>query len=384
MSDQVDGQVPGGSFDALLAASHVNHTDAHGQDIRASAFRPISLEELFKRPTKEFLVAEWFARGDHCMIFGDSATGKSFLGADLVARGALGLPIAGRFECKRPFNSIYLTEEGIKGLTDRFRQACSHYGIEPGTEAFNRILVIEKVPKLFLELANEEGTDALIAALQALRDQREFEIDVIVIDTFADAAVGANENDTRDATVVNAKITRIIREIGCAVILIHHSPKGGEGYRGSAVHKAKCDLMVEVRFKQGVRTIACYKAKDAEPFQTQEFRLRKAGESAIVQWLDTTHTTGGSPGNDRNAWHVELIQLLRTVAGSEAAALTSNQVYQAMQCHPTERTIRERLKLLSMDHESCVRSYQKPVKALDGKANKQTWHYWFEHNEAQE
>jgi hypothetical protein len=288
------------SFDALLEASRVGKGEEDATEGRASPFRPIGLNELFKRPPKEFLVAEWFARGDHCMIFGDSGTGKTFLAADIFVRGAMGLPIADRFKCKRPFNSVYLTEEGLTGIAERFHQACEHHGLMPGTEAFDRILVIEKVPKLFLGLTSEENTDALIAALEALRDQGGFPIDVIVIDTFADAAVGANENDTGDATIVNANISRIIRAIGCAVLLIHHSPKNGEGYRGSAVHKAKCDLMVEVRVKASIRTITCYKSKDAEPFQAQDFKLCKAGDSTVVEWVGASSFSNAKSGDNGN------------------------------------------------------------------------------------
>jgi hypothetical protein len=73
-----------------------------------------------------------------------------------------------------------------------------------------------------------------------------------------------------------------------------------------------------------------------------------------------------------------LIHVLKSSASNKDAALTSVQLYEAMQCHPSERTIRERLKHLSNDETSCVTGYQKPVTGQDGKSNKKTWHYWFE------
>src|SRR5581483_7633885 len=69
---------------------------------------------------------------------------------------------------------------------------------------------------------------------------------LIVFDTLAKCAVGADENSARDMGVIHHSLGWLNREIDCASFVIHHSTKDGENYRGSSALFDNVDWAVGV------------------------------------------------------------------------------------------------------------------------------------------
>jgi hypothetical protein len=338
-------------------------------------FQIIGLKELLGRPPKEYLVQGLFGYDDHTMIVGDSGTGKSFFAIDIAVRGALGLPIAGIFPPARPFSTLYVTEEGVSGIPQRFEEACRLHGLDEGSEAFERIAFMDVVPKLFHDDSSEEGVDNFIKALNHLG--RHFNL--IIFDTLADVSEGSNEIDNGHIATINARARKIREAHECTTSYIHHTPKNGSGPRGGGAHRAKCDLVIEVLFDSGARTIHCNKLKDAPRFVPQAWELKQCGSSAVIEWLGNDRPTNVRSQKRDNI--AEIVFILTTFATSEAEALTTKDIRGRMENPPSLKAVGDYIKELRADPGTIIRGKQIQVIDKNGIPNAHAWHYWADESE---
>ncbi len=195
-----------------------------------SAFGAIPWWELDK-PADEhaWLIKGLLTLGERSMIAGPSQSGKSFLALDMALAVARGIPYWGR-----PVEHggvLYQAGEGARGLKKRARAYRLHHGISPQ----------ERLPFILmpgsLDLHNgdehlgqfiEEGkrwTDMFGAMF-------ELPLRLVVIDTFATATPGANENDGADMSRVLARCARISETLKTHVMLVHHMNASGQKPRG--------------------------------------------------------------------------------------------------------------------------------------------------------
>ncbi|WP_223688466.1 AAA family ATPase, partial [Streptococcus pneumoniae] len=71
-----------------------------------------------------------------------------------------------------------------------------------------------------------------------------YEYDLIVLDTLREAHSG-DENSSRDTSVINRALQRII-STGAAVDVVHHSGVAGERPRGSTALFGNADVVIKV------------------------------------------------------------------------------------------------------------------------------------------
>ena len=137
---------------------------------------------------------------------------------------------------------------------------------------------------------------------------------LIIIDALADVMPGRDENAVKDVQPVFLSLRRIAEDTQAAIILIHHSNKGGN-YRGSTAIKGALDLLVSVESRTGSDeiTFKTEKARDAiasslgasANFMTDMFWLRPSTASASQEFnkgqryvLRYLLANGTSPMND--------------------------------------------------------------------------------------
>ncbi len=366
-------------FLRMLQESTVEHDTAAVQmDAQEpeNPFKIVELKELLNRPPKQYLVQGLFGYDDHTMIVGDSGTGKSFLAIDIAVRGALGLPIAEIFPTERPFSTLYVTEEGVSGVPQRFKEACQFHGLEEGSEAFKRIAFMDRVPKLFQDDSSEEGVDNFIKTL----NQSDRHFDLIIFDTLADVSEGSNEIDNGHIATINARARKIREAHKCTTSYLHHTPKNGSGPRGGGAQRAKCDLVIEVVDESDLRTIRCNKLKDGPRFTTQAWKLNQGEYSAVIEWLGKDR-----PSNDKNQKrdHIaEIVFILRNYASCESEALTAKDIHGRMENPPDIKTVRNYLKELRADPGTIIQGKEIHVTDSKGQKNALAWHYWADENEA--
>jgi len=354
----------GVSIEELFEASHVPGPPP-------GKFTPKPLTELFNRKPKEWLVKNWFGRGDLVMIFGDSGAGKTFAVIDLVTSGALGESFADTFPVARQFKSLYCATEGLGGLGHRFREAIQSKELDRPDDW---IQWMDVIPTLF-EGKDEDGEKAFIDQVLA----SGFRPDVIVFDTLADAGQGSDENSNRDAMVVCKAVERIAKELDVAVIVIHHASKQSNGatYRGASVYKAKMDLQVSVTGgPANPRTMSCEKLKDGKQWQPILFEVAPWDCSAVVRWLGDRTPGITNQAAETLAWQTDLLDTLERVASSEQDAVEVKKISAGMKNPPDTKTITK--YLASEKKDARIRSVTKKVLDKNGKLNKSSWHYWLE------
>lgn len=193
----------------------------------------------------------WIVKGeipDHGMtvLFGPSGVGKSFAAIDYALRIAQERPV------------LYAAGEGEYGVDSRIKAWCKHHGRNPG--------------KLFITMGTVGFMDGSEADL-FIEQHRQIKPNLIIIDTLARSMVGADENSTRDMNNFISSVNRIMQELSCAVMLVHHTGHQAIRERGSSVLRAASDSMIQLSDEDDLIRYECAKSKDAKPFPSRYMKM---------------------------------------------------------------------------------------------------------------
>jgi hypothetical protein len=263
-------------------------------------FKFLSPYDIRTRPPKQWLVRNLVGVKDVIRVFGPPNGGKTFAVLDLLTAAVKGeCTFAKHFTIEQPLNVCYATQEGLAMVPKRILAAWNNHELADDEEA--RWHYLERVPQLF-DLSRP-GT-----AADFVRDyNREHgdHLDILAIDTQFTATLGANENDGDHAGRSQESIDLIRNDLGCAVVLIHHTNAGGERPRGHSSWGGYIDLDVSVKRHQGgeTRALSCEFAKDASEFPTFLFDLEARGESVVPDWVGTT---GAAKRNEEESTKVAI------------------------------------------------------------------------------
>lgn len=250
-------------------------------------FKPLGLAELMRRPSKQWMIDQVIGRGDLGLIYGAPGTGKTFAVIDLIFSACLGEQWAMRFDIPDPLTVAYCAGEGLGGLADRFEAAAVRYGVEGDLPGFH---LFELAPQLYQD--NGEGIGAFIADWKASGAPA---LDLLVVDTLHSATAGADENSAQHMGVVMTAAKLAIRELGCAVILVHHTNKAGTGERGSSALRGAMDSMISTSECGAKYMLKCEKLKDGAAWKQQTFDLVAAGDRDSVRvWWDEPNDDSGA------------------------------------------------------------------------------------------
>lgn len=205
--------------------------------------------------TAGYAVKGLFQRRSYAEAFGAPGEGKTFVMLDIAYHVAAGKPWMDRKVHAGPV--LYLAYEGTGGLVKRAQALRQHYGHED-------------VP-LFIcgaafNLRAPEGRQELGRILAELPAKPV----MIVIDTFARALMGGDENSAQDVSAFNQAIQALIDSTGACVVLVHHTGKDkSKGARGSSALNAALDT--EVQIDDG--RVTATKQRDMEAGEPIGFKL---------------------------------------------------------------------------------------------------------------
>lgn len=208
----------------------------------------IPAAELKNLPPIEWIVpGEIPARGI-AVLFGASGAGKSFLALDYALKIAQDRPV------------LYMAGEGEYGYQQRVAAWCKHHHLNEG--------------KLYIclgavQLLESGDLDAFLLANKSIRPA------IVIIDTMARSMVGADENSTRDMGLFIQACENLKQELDCAVLIIHHTNKGGIYERGNSALRGASDVMIKVSSEDDLIRVESAKTKDAQPFPTRYMQLLK-------------------------------------------------------------------------------------------------------------
>jgi hypothetical protein len=217
--------------------------------------------ERANRPPPNWLIEDLLAERSLAGLYGLGGSYKSFLALDMAIAVATGSEFLGHRLNRGPV--VYVSGEGSPDA--RMLAALTKYP-DPNTLM------------AFQEGLNLDDADDC-AELQAAIDDAVAKVwsrppALIVVDTLARATPGMEENSARDMGRAVEACDRLKELYGCCVLLVHHTPKGGNGWRGSSAVWNALDTAIEIRKGKGnAAYIEVTRQKDAEIGAVYEMTL---------------------------------------------------------------------------------------------------------------
>lgn len=203
-----------------------------------------------------------------CFVGGPSMSGKSFWTLDAVARVCRGLPVLGR-ESKAAA-AVYIAAEGAHGVRNRIAGLRQRIGALGGAFRF-----VGQQPDL-TDLADVEELQAFLTTTKAELEAEGHALGVVVVDTLAAAAAGADENSSADMGPVLRALQDMATELGCLVLVVAHTGKDEtRGLRGWSGQLGNADGVIMLTEPEGdTRTGTVLKVKDGPSGDRFAFALQ--------------------------------------------------------------------------------------------------------------
>ncbi|MDM7940131.1 MAG: AAA family ATPase [Methanothrix sp.] len=208
----------------------------------------VSLDEFLRMPIDPalWLVDRVWLNQTIGLLVGFPKMGKSWLSLDLAVSIASNTPFLGKFAVKNPGPVVLITKEDPDHLLqDRLQKILLSKGlggeviVNEGSKQMQISLPknTQTIP-LYIDLTREflfkpEGVTNLLIWLREIRDRHGY-ISLVVFDPILRMLEGIDEFKASEVnTAVFSAASRIQREIGSAVCLVHHKGKGGAEGKGS-------------------------------------------------------------------------------------------------------------------------------------------------------
>ena len=242
-----------------------------------SGFVFVSAGELTATPTPvSYLIEATIETEALCLLFAPPSAGKSFVAISIAAAVATGLAWLGR-ETKQGA-VFYLADEGHAGLRRRLKA----WELQTGQSLAAASLFISKTAAA---LMSEESAQAVMKSIHALCIKHGAPR-LIVIDTFARNMGDGDENSNADVGVFINRIDSMRAELGCAVLLVHHSGHAtAERARGASALHAAMDTVFRLDGDDAGISMKHIKAKESELSKPLSLALEQV---TLTGWFDAS------------------------------------------------------------------------------------------------
>lgn len=209
-------------------------------------------DALQPQPPIEWIVDGLFSAGSLSLIVGEGGSKKTWCCLDMGASVATG---AAWLDRPTSQGAVLIVDEesGNRRLSERLGKVLRGHAADAST------------PLYYVSLAQFDFSHPDdVNELNALILQTSARL--VIIDALADVMPGRDENAVKDVQPLFLALRRVAEVSGAAIVIIHHSNKGGD-YRGSTAIKGAVDLMLMVASDPespniDIKTI---KARDTEP-----------------------------------------------------------------------------------------------------------------------
>lgn len=260
----------------------------------------LTIDDLRRQPEPEWLIEGFIHKGDVAVIYGPPSSGKSFLALDWALTLAAGVAWLGKYPVAAS-PVVYMAGEGAASIFKR-------------VDAWMDARQVRYIPTAFfhlrpLPLREEAAIEAVEQTLDAF-DHGDWEPGLvpgmIVVDTLSQFFSGGDEI-TPDMTQFVSNMRRIAQTTGAAVLIVHHTNKGGQQERGHTSLRCNVEVMFKVSaVKQDGRiaglTIINDKQKDDPEMLPLTVVLEPSKRSLVVMreateedGFEAKRSTGGPP-----------------------------------------------------------------------------------------
>lgn len=251
------------------------HGDRPGQTVNRSSeppakprfnFQPISKLVQQHPGNRAWWIRYYLPSASVVLVYGDPACGKTTIVVGMTVCTAsksdwCGIPV-------KQGRVLYVAAEDFYGARLRIEAAFDHYGIPADNVDILDAPVV---------IADEDDVDALIEYIKALPEPPA----LLVVDTLALSMGKFSENN--DMQLFCNGATKIKRETGLTVIVIHHCGHGDKGRsRGGSQLPANADAIFAVERHDDICVMTCQKMKNGKEPPAMAWRM----ETQKTQWLD--------------------------------------------------------------------------------------------------
>lgn len=244
----------------------------------------VHVRDMQVRPP-DFLIDHLLETDAMAVLFGDPASGKSFIALDIAACVATGCDFHGH--CVKTGPVFYIAGEGHNGLRRRLEAWEELRGRPLSDCAFH-------VSRRSAQFLDRECAAMVRLAVEGLaRDHGAPRL--IVIDTLARNFGPGDENSTADMTRFVAALDTLRSDYPeSSVLIVHHSGHGDKDRgRGSSVLWGGVDTEYKVAKSGDTITLSSHKMKDAPPPRPMTFNLVEAGQSVALEYAGEGAASGG-------------------------------------------------------------------------------------------
>lgn len=260
------------------------------QEDKRERYVPIRADQFIERAPIKWHIKGIWPEGQ-TMAYGASTAGKTFVMLDIACHIAMGTDW-NEHKTKRG-HVLYICAEGAGGMSSRIRAWALHHDVDP-KELGEYLTIIADSPNLLDKKDIAHLTSQIKKYLPAT--------DIFILDTFAQATAGADENSAKDMGMALKSAHGILRALDSSYCLVHHSGKNEDkGARGSSNLKPHMDAMFYISREENSHKFWVDKMKDGVDNFGFDFTLdtqntdRKDedGEaimSCVVTWGDKTST----------------------------------------------------------------------------------------------
>lgn len=205
----------------------------------------ISFEELIKKdlPPVKYLLEPIIPEASLSFCFGSPGAFKTNFLLYVALKGADGQDVFD-FKVHRPFRTLWVDEENREiGLKDKITKISNGITFKHP----------EAVKSNFVAISTGFRLLSPKSALWLIETIKEYKIDLVVIDSIA-KTFPLSEKDEKDVRQIYNQLSIPIRNLGCSVMLIHHSRKkyqnqtsrGMEDMSGSREFSAMADSVIMI------------------------------------------------------------------------------------------------------------------------------------------
>lgn len=238
-------------------------------------FPLIRASELTAKPTPiDWLLEDIIEQGSLDLFFGEPSSGKTLIVLDWAFCMAAGIDWHERRT--KQTDVVVIAGEGHSGMKRRLRALEIKYGMK----APERLFISER-PADFMDSQNIARVADTIKAVCSNPG-------LVIIDTLHRNMTG-DENSSQDIGQFISNIDELLKPLGAAVLIVHHSGHGQKDRsRGSSSIRAAMDgefsATKDDRGGSSIIALACHKSKDFESFKPMAFSL--VSTELGDDWLD--------------------------------------------------------------------------------------------------
>lgn len=186
-------------------------------------------------PPPEFVIDGLLEHRALTAMIGAPGVGKTGVVLDMAACIALGKRWMGRNTLRQ--RVLYLPGEGMAGAVQRLLAWEAAHDLDIGED----LLVGDSIIQV---AASPQAWGAVVQKML------EFDVGLLILDTFARASVGLEENSATDVGKAIARFDQVRKATGSGLMVVHHTAKSSNSGRGSSALNGALDT--ELLIEEGV------------------------------------------------------------------------------------------------------------------------------------